>query len=170
MKIGILSDTHDHLERTQLAVEVLIDRGAECLVHCGDLTGPPIVEACCKLPFYFVFGNHDADMASLLEDAAIEFGANCLRWGREMTLVGKRIVVAHGHFPKDYQSLLAQNPDYFLFGHSHLTHDSIDGDLRRINPGALFRASEFTVALLDLTADHLEFITIERRIKTSKNK
>lgn len=162
MKIGILSDTHDHLGRTQVAIDLLIDRGAESLVHCGDLTGPPIVEACSRLPFYFVFGNHDADMASLLDDAATEFGANCLHWGGEISLAEKRIAVAHGHFPNDFRPLLAVNPDYFLFGHSHTTHDSMDGDLRRINPGALFRAAEFTVALLDLVSDQLEFITIPR--------
>lgn len=99
-------------------------------MHCGDLTGPPIVEACSRLPFYFVFGNHDADMASLLDDAATEFGANCLHWGGEISLAEKRIAVAHGHIPNDFRPLLAVNPDYFLFGHSHTTHDSMDGDLR----------------------------------------
>lgn len=162
MKIGILSDTHDHLNRTQVAVELLIDRGAQALVHCGDLTGPPIVEACCKLPFYFVFGNHDSDMASILADASAENGGNCLRWGGELSLSGKRIAVAHGHFPKDFRPLLAKNPDYFLFGHSHQTHDSMDGSIRRINPGALFRAEKYSIALLDLLSDELEFITIPR--------
>lgn len=162
MKIGILSDTHDQLRRTEIAVEMLVDRGAESLVHCGDLTGPPIVEACSKLPFYFVFGNHDADMASLLDDAATKFGANCLHWGGEISLADKRIAVAHGHFPKDFRPLLEKNPDYFLFGHSHRTHDSVEGELRSINPGALFRANDFTVALLDLVSDQLEFIAIPR--------
>lgn len=162
MRIGILADTHDHVARTRVAVDTLCCHGAEALVHCGDLTGRPIVEACSRLPFYFTFGNHDADMAHLLDDAAMEFGATCLGWGGEFELAAKRIAVAHGHSPKDYRPLLKASPDYFLFGHSHMTHDGKEGSTRRINPGALFRAKDFTVAILDLASDDLEFISIPR--------
>ena len=137
-------------------------RGAEAIVHCGDLTSGEIVEACSVLPFYFVFGNHDADKVHNLSKAATQFGANCLKWGSEIELVGKRIAVAHGHLRKDSRKLTAAQPDYYLFGHSHRKHDSRDGGLRRINPGALYRAAEFTAALLDLRADVLEFIAIDR--------
>ena len=168
MKIGILSDTHDQVDRTRQAIERLGSLGAEAAIHCGDLTNAEIVEACSVLPFYFVFGNHDADMAYLLADAAKQYGANCLKWGGEIELAGKRIAVAHGHFPKDYRPLVAAQPDYFLFGHSHQTHDSMDGHMRRINPGALYRAAEFTVALLDLDTQRLDFIPIERGIGRSR--
>lgn len=163
LHIGILSDTHDQLDRTKVAIERLRSRGAEAIVHCGDLTSPDIVEVCSVLPFYFVFGNHDSGTAHVLEEAATQFGANCLEWGGEIQLAGKRVAAAHGHIPKGSRSLIAAKPDYFLFGHSHQRHDSTDGELRRINPGALYRATEFTVALLDLQTDVLEFITIERR-------
>ncbi|MEO1529537.1 MAG: metallophosphoesterase family protein [Planctomycetota bacterium] len=167
MKIGILSDTHDQVARTQVAIDRLRALGVQAVVHCGDLTSAEIVEVCSSLPFYFVFGNHDADMAHLLTEAAERFGANCLKWGGEIELAGKRIAIAHGHFPKDFRPLLALKPDYFLFGHSHQTHDSMDGDLRRINPGALHRATEFTVATLDLTTDTVAFITIDRALGPS---
>ena len=117
------------------------------------------------LPFYFLFGNHDADMAQLLLGAAKRHGSTCLKWGGEIEFAGKRIAVAHGHFPKDFRPLLEKNPDYFLFGHSHETHDSTEGDLRRINPGALHRATEFTVALLDVVSGELDFIAIQRSIR-----
>ncbi len=63
MRLGILSDTHNELARTRMAVQLLCDEGAEALVHCGDLSSPPIVAACAVLPFWFVFGNHDAARA-----------------------------------------------------------------------------------------------------------
>jgi putative phosphoesterase len=67
MRLGILADTHDELARTRLAVRMLLDAGAEALVHCGDLASPPIVEAITTLPSWFVFGNHDADMVPALQ-------------------------------------------------------------------------------------------------------
>src|SRR5688500_15748097 len=78
MRLGILADTHDELARTQLAVRLLREAGAEALVHCGDLAGPPIVEALAVLPCWFVFGNHDADNVPALRRAAAEFGPVCL--------------------------------------------------------------------------------------------
>ena len=80
MRIGILSDTHDELARTRAAIRVLRDAGAEALIHCGDLASPPIVEVCAALPFWFVFGNHDADAVPALERAAAAAGAICLGW------------------------------------------------------------------------------------------
>ena len=40
VRLGILSDTHERLERAQRAIHLLQAQGAEALVHCGDLTGP----------------------------------------------------------------------------------------------------------------------------------
>lgn len=160
MQIGILSDTHNHLLRTKRAVAMLQDAGAEALFHCGDLANPEIVTACSVLPFYFTFGNHDSDMVRVLEQTAKEQGAHCLRWGGEVTLVEKRIALVHGHLTRDLRPLLEAEPDYLLTGHSHKIHDFHVGSTRRINPGALFRASEFTVALLNLTTDDLQFVLV----------
>lgn len=77
MRLGILSDTHDELARARLAVRMLLDAGAEALVHCGDLAGPPIVEALAALPAWFVLDHH-ADSVPALERAAAEFGPVCL--------------------------------------------------------------------------------------------
>lgn len=160
MKIGILADTHDELARTRLAVRRLQDAGAEGLIHCGDLTGPEIVSACAVLPFYFTFGNHDADTVPYLTQAAAEYNATCLGWGGEITLAGKRIAVVHGHLTFDLKPLLESQPDYLFSGHSHIAGDWLQGTTRRINPGALHRADEFSVALLDLHSEELQFLTI----------
>ncbi len=65
MKIGILSDTHDQVERTARAVAALVGAGAEVLIHCGDITGPAVVRECAGLPSYYVFGNNDYDQDGL---------------------------------------------------------------------------------------------------------
>ncbi|MCI0458100.1 MAG: metallophosphatase family protein [Gemmataceae bacterium] len=162
MRIGILADTHDQLKRTVAAVELLCSAEAEVLVHCGDLTGPEIVATCATLPAYFVFGNNDADNVPALRQAMADADATCLDWGGLVTLAGKRIAIVHGHLPRDLRPLLAERPDYLLSGHSHIPSDRREGPTRRINPGALHRAEQFTVALLDLAEDALQFLTIPR--------
>jgi predicted phosphodiesterase len=62
----------------------------------------------------------------------------------------------------DIRRLLAAQPDYLLSGHSHIASDARTGPTRRINPGALHRAAEFTVALLDLEEDILRFLAVPR--------
>jgi putative phosphoesterase len=160
MRLGILSDTHDELDRTRMAVQLLCDEGAEALVHCGDLASPPIVAACAVLPCWFVFGNHDADNVPALQQAATASGAVCLGWAGEIELDGRLIAVAHGHMSYDVRRALASRPHYLLSGHSHIASDRRDGLIRRINPGALHEADRFTVAILDLQADELRFLTV----------
>jgi putative phosphoesterase len=160
MKIGILADTHNELLRTHIAVKQLRDAGAEVLIHCGDLATPDVLEVCAVLPCYFVFGNHDADNVPYLRECAERCGAVCLGWGDVTELAGKRIGVVHGHLRSDLQRVLSAKPQYLLSGHAHFSVDCMEGALRRINPGALHRADEFTVALLDLETEELRFLTV----------
>lgn len=160
MLLGILADTHDELARTRQAVELLKGAGAEALVHCGDLASPPIVAVCAALPCWFVFGNHDADSVPALRQAALEHGATCLDWGGVIELAGKRLGVTHGHMRTDVRRVLADHPDYLLTGHLHYPVDTMQGNVRRINPGALFQADEFTVALLDIESGTLRFLCV----------
>ncbi len=162
MKIGIVSDTHNHFDRTQAAMDIFRVHGVEAVFHCGDLATSEILVACSVLPCYFVFGNHDADEVPYLTRTAQDVGATCLAWGGEVELAGRRIAMTHGHLRSDLQPLLAAQPEFLLTGHSHTPGDWMEGPTRRINPGALFRASKFTVATLDLRTDELQFLSIPR--------
>jgi putative phosphoesterase len=159
MRIGILSDTHDQVARTAQAVALLVARGAEALVHCGDLTGPDIVDECAALPFSFVFGNNDFDRGALRR-AAASHGAVCLGPGGLLELGGRRIAVTHGDSTRELRRLAADNPDYLFYGHSHRAADALRGPTRWVNPGALHRAAEWTVALLDLATGTLTVLRV----------
>jgi hypothetical protein len=160
MRLGILADTHDELARTRLAVRLLSDAGAEALVHCGDLASPPVVEALAALPSWFVLGNHDADAVPDLRRAAEQFGPVCLGWGGVVELGGRRVGVAHGHLTADVRRVLAERPDFLLSGHSHVPGETAVGPVRRINPRALHRADEYTVAVLDLASGELRLLRV----------
>jgi putative phosphoesterase len=160
MRLGILSDTHDELTRTRAAVALLQGAGAEVLIHCGDLASPTILAVCSVLPCTFVFGNHDADQVPALREAGEELGAVCLGWGGMVELAGKRVGVVHGYLTSDLRRVLAQGPDYLLSGHSHQASDRQEGPVRRINPGALYESDAYTVAVLDLASDAVEFLRV----------
>lgn len=164
MQIGILSDTHDQVVRTARAIELLAARGAEALIHCGDLTGPDVVLEFAGLPTYFVLGNNDFDPAGLRR-AATTVDANCLGRSGEIALGGRRIAVTHGDSTKEMRRLAALRPDYLLFGHTHEPADERVEKTRVINPGALHRAPAWTVALLDLETDALQLFTIKDTLR-----
>jgi uncharacterized protein len=158
--LGILSDTHDEVERTRNAVALLVAKGVTMLVHCGDIYGPAIISECSVLPLYFVFGNRDCDHVPLLRKAATEHGANCLGWGGQFAVGEKRIAVVHGHLTMDLKPLLDAKPDVLFSGHSHIRGEWRDREVRRINPGALAEADGFSVATLDLKTDELQFLPV----------
>ncbi len=160
MLLGILSDTHDEIVRTRHTLDVLRAAQVDAIVHCGDLTGPEILAACSVLPSYFTFGNHDADRVPELKQAAETTGAICLEWGGGVELHGRRVGITHGHMDIDVHRVMASRPDYLLFAHLHFPIDTHDGVVRRINPGALSRADECTIAVLNLESGELQFLTI----------
>jgi putative phosphoesterase len=159
MLIGILSDTHDLVERTRTAVSLLVAEGAERLIHCGDLTSADVVYELAALPSYFVFGNCDYNKESL-RTAIDQIGGTCLGRGDVISLGERRLAVTHGHLGTEIDRLAAQAPDYLCSGHTHLVSDVQRGPTRWINPGALHRASTWTVALVNLASNQLSVLSI----------
>src|SRR5262249_13736793 len=135
MLLGILSDTHDRVERTKAAVTLLVNAGTEALIHCGDITIPEVVYELAPLPSYFVFGNCDFDFDELRRSMAA-IGGVCLERGGLFDLDGRRLAVTHGDSSEELARLEAQRPDYLFSGHTHKALDVRRGPTRFINPGA----------------------------------
>lgn len=160
MKIGILSDSHNRSETMTPAVRTLTANGAEFLIHCGDVGTEPILDHLAGAPSAFVWGNNDFDRVGL-ERYAENLGIRCLGNFGQLELGGKRFAVLHGDDERLKQRVLAeQNFDYLLQGHTHVPADTRVGKTRCINPGALHRAREKTVAILDTDTDRLIFLKI----------
>ena len=160
MRIGILSDTHDRVDAMAAAMKLLREAGAQFFVHCGDVGSERVIDHLAGVPSVFVFGNTDWDRAALARYAQ-SVGVDCRGSFADLELGGKRFAVIHGDDFRLKQRLLSeQSHDYLLQGHTHRRADQRIGKTRLINPGALHRAREKTVALLDTTTDALRFILV----------
>ena len=169
-KIGLLSDSHGRAATTSRAVQVLLDQGAEMLLHLGDVGTVEVVDALAvespetgrPVETHIVFGNTDWDAASLGRYAA-DLGLQVDDPAGRLAVDGGELVFCHGHQPEIMNEALQRQVRYLCHGHTHRTLDARRGPTRVINPGALFRARNYTVALLDTAEDELSFYPVGDR-------
>ncbi len=67
MLIGVMSDTHDHMDNLKKAVHIFNDRGVKAVLHAGDFTSPFTFRVLKNLEAEFtgIFGNNDGDIYML---------------------------------------------------------------------------------------------------------
>ena len=168
MKIGIISDSHGRTALLKSALDLLTTRGAERIVHCGDLGSADCLAllATAGVPAAAVAGNMDRRVAHLAETArscGVSFSPDFVEvaFGD-----GQHLVATHGDNPALLDELIAggQFP-YVCHGHTHRMRDETIGGVRVINPGALRHprgARLHTVALLDTDTDKLVLLSVPR--------
>ena len=84
MLIGILSDTHDQVERTKLAVATLARPQERRPCSTAATSRSPMSSTnAATFPAYFVFGNCDFDRESLRQ-AITAIGGTCLERGDDL--------------------------------------------------------------------------------------
>jgi putative phosphoesterase len=160
-KLGIISDTHDHLDRTARGVALLQARGAEGLLHLGDFVAPFALKVILKFngPLYAIFGNNDGEKKGLkklfpeLRDGPTIF-----------ELAGRKLGCAHSveEIPAEFRTTC----DGIFYGHSHSrVHLPKDGARPlELNPGEAcgWLTGQPSCALLDLDTMTAEILEIER--------
>ena len=163
MKIGIVSDSHGKADRLGRAVETLIARGAEAVVHCGDIGGEECIDVLggAGVAAYAVAGNMDRRLDALAARAR----QTGVHFSLDTVLVdlgdGSHLAATHGNDAAALRQLLADGRlRYLCHGHTHTPRDERSGSVRVINPGALYHARPLTVALLDTDTDTLEHIEL----------
>ncbi len=64
MKIGIISDTHKKVKKAKNALALLIENGAEFIIHAGDIVEVEILDMLEESPLDYlaVYGNNDAHL------------------------------------------------------------------------------------------------------------
>ncbi len=164
-RIGLLSDSHGRATTTRKAVEVLLDQRIDVLLHLGDVGSVEVIDAlgsaslCNRVPpqAHIVFGNTDWDRDTLAEyaqevDVTVDDPVGSIDLGG-----GTMLLFCHGHEADRMSEALARHPRYLCHGHTHRKLDTRRNGTRIINPGALFRAATYSVAVLDTQTDTLSF-------------
>ena len=168
-RIGLLSDSHGRAETTARAVAVLIEHGVDMLIHLGDVGGTRVIDelltvnaAGDPVPARLVFGNCDWDAADL-DPYARSLGVSVDAPVGELDLPAGRLIYQHGHLDNQMRFALASEPAWLCHGHTHEVRDERVGPTRVINPGALFRAARYTVAVLETESDRLTVLDVPRQ-------
>lgn len=167
MKVGLISDTHNHLPETRRALDLLIQNGARHLVHCGDVGADVIdlVSATCQehgIRAHVALGNCDRTHPEDLSFQPVPAGIDRAE-APEFILDGKRCLALHGDNEKRLAAALASGTyDYVFTGHTHAPADRRVGHTRLLNPGSPVRPRRGppTVALLDLETDRIDWIPV----------
>lgn len=166
MLLGIISDTHGHVERTRRAAERLAEASVEEVVHCGDIGSEAVLAELAttfsplEIPVTAVLGNVDVygtDLTLFPSSTGIRVAGRIAKLEWE----NLRAVVLHGD---DFRALGnavdSEEYDYVFTGHTHVAADERRGRTRIVNPGAVYRATEPSVATLDLGSGSLTVLSL----------
>ncbi|MBI1337815.1 MAG: hypothetical protein GC164_12760 [Phycisphaera sp.] len=167
-RIGLLSDSHGRALTTRRAVATLIEQGAQMLLHLGDVGTSEVIDELVTadaqgqpVPARLVFGNTDWDIQSLTRYAqSVGVTVDHPTGTLELPDDQGTLVFTHGDNEQAMAKAITDKARYLCHGHSHAMLDARKGTTRIINPGALFRARVYSVALLDTQTDSLRFLQL----------
>jgi uncharacterized protein len=152
MRLGVISDTHGHVELTRGAIRMLESLEVDEVLHCGDIGSMAVVELFAKWPTHFVFGNCDENTAAFA--AAIEkAGQKCHGLFGDLEFAGVRVALLHSHERRRFLDAI-DSGDYRLvcYGHTHVAAIDQRGETTVLNPGAIYRANPHSIAVVELPA------------------
>jgi len=139
-----MADSHDNLRLVRAALDVFRAKGAEVILHAGDVVAPFAAKllGAYERPVHAVYGNNDGERAGLAKAMDIAPGP------REFELGGRKIVVAHDL--AEISDADAGSADVIVTGHTHSPRVE-QGRPFRINPGETggWLTGRATCAVLD---------------------
>ena len=98
MKVCIVSDSHDNRRLLEIAVRDARQRGAEAVLHCGDVVAPTTLRVLQKhgLPVHVIHGNNTGDLYNMgllanEPDSVVSYHGQDVG----IELAGKRIFIVH---------------------------------------------------------------------------
>lgn len=147
MLLGLVSDTHDDVPLCARVASFFRERRVDTVFHLGDVCGADAIEPFAGLPLVAVRGNNDHELEELPET-----------W--RQTFAGVRVGATHGHL-RGRVTQLARESDVVLHGHTHRRRLDREGACLLVNPGALYRASPRTCALLELPSKRVVFYAVD---------
>ena len=161
MRVAVVSDSHDNLEKIRKMTEIVNGEGVELLIHCGDFVSPFAVKELLnriKCDFFGVFGNNDGEIAGLLKVS----GGVIEKPPAVKLIDGQRFAVMHEPLFVDSLAKSA-NYDFILYGHTHEIDTRIVDGCRVVNPGELcgYLTGKSTFAILDTQKLTVEIVEVK---------
>ena len=170
MKVAVLSDIHDHLEKLEKTLVLLKEHKAESIIFCGDMISgfTTSILAKAELPTFALLGNNDENHIAMMK-----LGGKNFTWFQlskefgEVVLENKKI--AFCHYAR-LAELLAKSNEYdaVFYGHTHIIKQENIGKTLLLNPGAVcginFEKAAYdksTFAIYDTTKNSAEIIEIK---------
>ena len=144
MKIGIISDTHDHLIKIKEAIDIFLLHKVDLILHAGDFVAPFTLRFLNEsgIRWFGVFGNNDGEKEGLLKFSSGRIKTPPFFIEEE----GKRIALTH-----KFQELDA---DIIIFGHTHKPQIEERKGKLLINPGEAcgWLSNKSSVVIFDFTS------------------
>lgn len=145
MKIALVSDSHDNLDKIKKFVKDVKERQVDLIIHLGDIISPFSAREFLKTgkKIISIYGNNDGEIKGLSDLLDIK------PFPREIEIEGKKILLYHDPL-FDEDKLDAW--DFLFYGHTHKKYFVKKGKTLIINPGELcgYLTSLSTYVTLDL--------------------
>ena len=132
MKIGIFSDTHSKVELARDALNVLLENGAEFIIHAGDIVEVEILEMLknCGKRYVAVYGNNDAHLVEHHNNY------NLVQEPHYFKLADTKFKLMHLPF------YMAPDTEIVIFGHTHTFESDFKSGTLFLNPGEVCARSK----------------------------
>jgi len=138
-KIAVLSDSHKKVDLTKDAIDMLKSKGAQYIVHAGDLEIKENLELLKNsgLIYVSVFGNNDRNLIQYQNDYKI--------FQEPYHFSIKKLKYKLMHIP----NYLTADSDIIIYGHTHIFKTEYINNTLFLNPGELCaREKELTECVL----------------------
>ena len=163
MKIGLIADSHDHMQNTARAIELFREQQVEVILHAGDMVSPPLIGLFkdCGMLLHGVFGNNDGEKLGLARFFEIVNGELHGDFA-DLTLADRRIAIYHGTSAELLETIVASGRfDLVVTGHTHVVQSEVHGETLLLNPGSAHGfAIKATVMVYDSEAGSADVISI----------
>lgn len=151
MRIGVVSDTHGHIQNALAAARMLEALDVAAILHCGDIGSPQVPAAFSRWPTHYVLGNVDHYEDELYAAAVVGAGGSFHGRFADLSLRSRKIALLHSDDAKKFREVTTSGAyDLVCYGHSHIAEQHQEGNTLILNPGALYRANPHQIAIVDL--------------------
>ncbi len=162
MKIGIISDTHTKVELARDAINMLVENGAEFLIHAGDIVEVEILEMLKNSGkrYIAVYGNNDPHLVHYHNKY------NLVQEPHYFKLADTKFKLMHLPY------YMSPDSEIVIFGHTHTFESDFKSGTLFLNPGEVCARSKpiSECAMLEIMDSEIELVYYSKEKSSKKYK